>query len=293
MTARGLDHLVIGVRDLDRAAALYEQLGFQVGQRNQHPWGTENRIVQFPGAFLELLAVGEGKTMPAHMPEHFSFGAFMEKAIMRREGIAMCVLESSDALADLKEFHSAGISSFEPFFFERKGVKPDGSPMRVAFTLAFAQDAMARECGFFTCQQHEPENFWNTSAQQHANGVKGLASVLMLAENPSDHHIFLSSFTGERSLKSNSMGITASLPRGRIDILTPQAAAAMLGASPLLTVRDTRFVGLVVAVDDTAALKNHLSGQGVRFVEIAGRVVVPSSTMLGTAIAFETAVAAG
>ncbi len=293
MTARGLDHLVIGVRDLDRAAALYEQLGFQVGRRNQHPWGTENRIVQFPGAFLELLAVGEGKTMPAHMPEHFSFGAFMEAAIMRREGIAMCVLESSDALADLKEFHSAGISSFEPFFFERKGIKTDGSPMRVAFTLAFAQDAMALECGFFTCQQHEPQNFWNTSAQQHANGVKGLASVLMLAENPSDHHIFLSSFTGERSLKSNSMGITASLPRGRIDILTPQAAAALLGSSPLLTVRDTRFVGLVVAVDDIAALKNHLSGQGVRFVEIAGRVVVPASSMLGTAIAFEPAVTAG
>ena len=63
MTARGLDHLVIGVRDLDRAGALYQRLGFQVGKRNLHPWGTENRIVQFPGAFLELLAVGEGKTI--------------------------------------------------------------------------------------------------------------------------------------------------------------------------------------------------------------------------------------
>ncbi|MGL5363175.1 MAG: VOC family protein [Bosea sp. (in: a-proteobacteria)] len=293
MTARGLDHLVIGVRDLDRAGALYERLGFQVGKRNLHPWGTENRIVQFPGAFLELLAVGEGKVMPPHKPGHFSFGAFMEASIKRRQGVAMCVLESRDAQADLNAFHEAGISSFEPFFFERKGVKPDGSPMRVAFTLSFARDEMARECGFFTCQQHEPQNFWNASAQKHANGVTGLAAVLMVAENPSDHHIFLSSFTDQRSLKSNSMGITASLPRGRFDILTPQAAAAMLGAPKLLNVRKPRFAGFVVTVADLDALKSHLRGQGVRFQEIAGRVIVPASAMLGTAIDFEQAVTAG
>ncbi|RYE71196.1 MAG: VOC family protein, partial [Hyphomicrobiales bacterium] len=53
--ARGLDHLVIGVADLDAAGAFYDDLGFRVGARNRHPWGTENRIVQFPGAFLELI----------------------------------------------------------------------------------------------------------------------------------------------------------------------------------------------------------------------------------------------
>ncbi len=30
---RGLDHLVIGVRDLDAAGKLYERLGFRVGAR--------------------------------------------------------------------------------------------------------------------------------------------------------------------------------------------------------------------------------------------------------------------
>jgi catechol 2,3-dioxygenase-like lactoylglutathione lyase family enzyme len=292
MTARGLDHLVIGVRDLDRAGALYERLGFQVGRRNMHPWGTENRIVQFDGAFLELLAIGEGKQMPPHKPGHFSFGAFMDASIKRRQGIAMCVLESRDAQADLAAFHDTGVSSFETFFFERKGVKPDGSSMRVAFTLAFARDDMAPECGFFTCQQHEPQNFWNAAAQKHPNGVTGLAAVLMVAENPSDHHIFLSSFTGERSLKSNSMGITASLPRGRFDILTPQAASAMLGAPALLKVAKPRFVGLAVTVRDMSNLRAKLQANGVRHHEIAGRVIVPASSALGTAIAFEAPITA-
>ena len=45
---RRIDHLVVAVRDLDGAGRFYERLGFQVGARNRHPWGTENRLVQFP-----------------------------------------------------------------------------------------------------------------------------------------------------------------------------------------------------------------------------------------------------
>ena len=57
--ARGLDHIVHAVRDLDAAAELYRRLGFTVGARNKHPWGTHNHIVQLPGFFIELLTVAE------------------------------------------------------------------------------------------------------------------------------------------------------------------------------------------------------------------------------------------
>ena len=45
---RRIDHLVVAVRDLDEAGRFYERLGFQVGARNRHPWGTENRIDPVP-----------------------------------------------------------------------------------------------------------------------------------------------------------------------------------------------------------------------------------------------------
>ena len=57
--ARGLDHIVHAVRDLDAAAELYRRLGFTVGARNRHSWGTHNHIVQLPGFFIELLTVAE------------------------------------------------------------------------------------------------------------------------------------------------------------------------------------------------------------------------------------------
>ncbi|MBM3606471.1 MAG: VOC family protein, partial [Alphaproteobacteria bacterium] len=80
MTApqRRIDHLVLAVRDLDGAAAFYERLGFHVGARNRHPWGTENRLVQFQSSFLELITVREDAAIAPHGPRFFSFGAFVK-----------------------------------------------------------------------------------------------------------------------------------------------------------------------------------------------------------------------
>ena len=56
---------VHAVRDLDAAAELYRRLGFTVGTRNRHAWGTHNRLVQLPGFFVELLAVAEPESLEA------------------------------------------------------------------------------------------------------------------------------------------------------------------------------------------------------------------------------------
>src|SRR5918995_6901850 len=112
---RSIDHLVVPVRDLDGAAGFYERLGFQVGARNRHPWGTENRLVQFERSFIELIAVGVGGGLPPHRPRAFSFGAFVRDYLGRREGLAMLALGSDDAQADAVSFAGKGLGDFEPF----------------------------------------------------------------------------------------------------------------------------------------------------------------------------------
>lgn len=286
---RSLDHLVLGVRDLDAAARFYERLGFLVGARNRHPWGTENRIVQFPGTFLELITVGEGAEPPPHRPRRFSFGAFVRAALARREGVSMAVLESHDAKADAAAFRAAGAGDFEPFSFERKGRRPDGTELRIAFTLAFARDRAAPRCGFFTCQQHAPQNFWNPAFQSHPNGATGLAAIAMLAENPTDHHIFLEAFTGQRSPQSSSLGVIAHLPRGRFELLTPRAAADLYGERSFARLAAPRFVGFAVAVKDLSALERRLVDAGIPARRVGARLVVPPAAAFGAAIAFEPA----
>lgn len=283
--ARGLDHLVIGVADLDAAGAFYEKLGFRVGVRNRHPWGTENRIVQFPGAFLELITVGDATLIPPHGPRHFSFGAFVRDALARGEGMSMLVLESRDAAGDANGFRAAGIGDFEPFFFERQARRPDGSEVRVAFTLAFAENQAARDCGFFLCQQLEPQNFWNPAFQQHVNGVSGLSAVFIVAREPAAQADFLSAFSGAESFATPEAGLRLPLPRGRLEVLTPEAARTSLDHESQQLQAD--FAGFAVTVPALEPVGARLVEHGIPHRRDGARIVVPASAALGCAIVFE------
>lgn len=282
--ARGLDHLVIGVADLDAAGGFYADLGFRVGARNRHPWGTENRIVQFPGAFLELITVGDPALIPPPAPRRFSFGAFVRDALARGEGMSMLVLESRDASGDAESFRSAGIGDFEPFFFERQARRPDGSEVRVAFSLAFADNHAAPECGFFVCEQHEPQNFWNPAFQQHDNGVSGLSAVFLVAPEPAAQTGFLSAFSGAESFATPEAGVRLPLPRGRLEVLTPQAAATMLDEGGG---EHAHFAGFAVTVPELDAIGARLAERDIAYHLEGARIVVPASAALGCAIVFE------
>src|SRR3954465_12867813 len=91
---RGLDHIVHAVRDLDAAGETYGRLGFMVGARNSHPWGTDNRIVQFADCFMELLTVAQPDKITPFASRKYSFGAFNREFLKSREGLSMLVLES-------------------------------------------------------------------------------------------------------------------------------------------------------------------------------------------------------
>ncbi len=118
----------------------------------------------------------------------------------------MLVLEGHDSAAEAEAFRTAGIGDFELFHFERDAKRPDGTPTKVAFSLAFARDPKAPDIGYFTCKQRYPENFWNPAFQQHANGAIGIAGVVLVADNPGDHRAFLAAFTGERDVLTDLNG---------------------------------------------------------------------------------------
>jgi catechol 2,3-dioxygenase-like lactoylglutathione lyase family enzyme len=283
---RGLDHLVLAVRDLDAACRLYERLGFQVGARNRHPWGTENRLVQFPGSFLELITMGDEARVEPHGPGRFSFGAFVRDYLARREGLAMLVLDSENGKADAALFAKAGLGSFAPFFFERRGRSPHGADVPVAFTLAFAQDAAALHSGFFVCQQHHPENFWNPAFQRHPNGAARLSVVAYAAPDPEAHRAFLTTFTGVAPARPAGHDMSFALARGRLDVMTPDDAAAAYGsveAEP----DSPAFVAYAVRIEETERQAHRLDAAGIPYQRLGSRLVVPSSAAFGVAVAFE------
>lgn len=281
---RPLDHLVLAIHDLDAAGAFYQRLGFLVGTRNRHPWGTENRIVQFDGAFLELITVGEGADIAPHQQGVFSFGAFVRDYLGAREGFAMLVLASNDARADKSAFDKAGIGGFAPFDFARKAKKPDGSEVEVSFSLAFARDPLAPHCGFFVCEQHRPENFWNKAMQAHPNGASALAGVTMVAADPADHAEFLSAFTGIRAFSATSAGLRFDTPRGVIECLSDAAFAYDFGVAA--TGEGPRLSAFTIGVRDLVSFEAHLKAEAVEYLSHRNALIIPPQNAFGVALRF-------
>jgi Glyoxalase-like domain len=285
--ARGLDHIVHAVRDLDAAAALYRSLGFTVGARNRHPWGTHNCIVQFAGCFIELLTLAEPDKLDG---EGFSvlFGAYNGDFIKRHEGLSLLILQSVDAGADAAAFRAAGIAASPVLNFAREGRKPDGTTVKLGFSLAFAEDKAAPEIHFATCQQHYPENFWNPAYQRHANGAIGMAGVVVVAKTPAAHRGFMEVFAGAKAHDIES-GFALATPRDTLEVTTPAAFTARYGVAVPALSEGPRLAALRLKVSDAQKLQGLPEEAGIAGLAADGAVVIGAQDAMGAVLVFEPA----
>ncbi len=283
---RGLDHIVHAVRDLDAAAALYRSFGFTVGARNRHPWGTHNYLVQFPGFFIELLTLAEPDKLG---DDGFStmFGAYNRDFLKRQEGLSLLILESRDARADEAEFRAASIAALEVMRFEREGRRPDGSPVKVAFSLAFAEDKGAPDIHFATCQQHYPENFWNPAFQKHANGTMGVAGVVFVADAPGPSPRRSWRNSPERRHNKQQDGVSIVTPRGTIDMTTPEGFVTRFGVKPPQTTRGPRLAAVRFSVADASLLQNLPELAGIAGLYQGNGAVIGAEDAMGAVLVFE------
>jgi hypothetical protein len=285
---RGLDHVVHVVRDLAAAGAAYERLGFQVGAENVHPWGTRNRLVQLSRFYIELLWIPESVKFPSQPPRSYSFGGFNREFLQAcGEGLSSLALQSSDPKAEAAEFDKTGFGGFEAVDFARKGKLADGSETEVAFSLAFARDPESKHAGFFTCLHKTPERIWFPELQRHKNGARSIAAAVFVAENPTDHHIFLEAFSGARDVRATSLGLRIETPHGEILVYDRRAFFDAFGVEPPMD-EGMRLMAMVFTAADLAATRAWLETRGLPPRELHNRLVVGPDGACGATIAFES-----
>ena len=166
----GLDHVVILVRDLDRAQDTYARLGFTLTPRGYHTLGSQNHCIMFERDYIELLAV------PRPHPAMQYFTDFLSKA----EGLAAVALATSDAAGAHAELSGAGIAADPPLDFSRPVERLGDARFRI---VQLPPDATPG-CRTFLCQHFTRDLVWRGEYQRHAVGALGIAALAVVAEDP-------------------------------------------------------------------------------------------------------------
>ena len=270
---RAIDHVVLAVRDLGRAASTYERLGFTLTPRAMHEdrMGTSNRLAQFSGRnFIELLEVDRPDKLRPHdlggNPPFFSFGGHNRSAVAEREGLSMLVFASDDARTDLARYEAAGLRA-APFDFERQAVLPDGSKATVSFSLAFAWSPDMPKIGFFSCQNRAQQYFWKPQYQTHANGARSIAAAYLASPAPERDARFIGSMFGaDLSPVADGWRVSAGTAQ-EVLVLTPEAIARR--DRSFGTADEPRLAGIRLAGDERKTTP--ASAAHGMFIEWGGR----------------------
>jgi catechol 2,3-dioxygenase-like lactoylglutathione lyase family enzyme len=169
---RGIDHVVIAVRDLDRAARAYERIGFALTPRGFHTLGSANHCIMFGSDYIELLA----------LPQPHPALAYYANFLANGEGLAALALATGNADAAYAELSAAGIAADAPLDFSRPVRLADGA-RDAAFRIVQLPPAGTPGCRTFLCQHYTRELVWRPEYQSHALGVTGLAAVAVVVED--------------------------------------------------------------------------------------------------------------
>jgi hypothetical protein len=275
----GVDHAVVVVRDLDKAADNWRSLGFTVSPRGTHSakMGSGNTTIMLDPDYIELLGV---LVETAH---NAPTRAFLDRS---GEGIERIAFTAVDSAAGAEEIRARGYEPLGPTDFERPVTMPDGSQSAARFRI-FQWPLSEAPAGLriFACQHKTRETVWIPELMKHANGAKRLKQALVVSPEPAKDAAHLARLI-DREVKAEPDGAVA-VPSGsdRADFifLTKEQLGRRYPEVPLAGLPERGGAGLVVATSDLAQAETAVGSSGVRS---GAAVCVAPAAANGTLLAF-------
>ncbi|WP_426610434.1 VOC family protein [Bradyrhizobium sp. McL0616] len=275
----GIDHAVVMVKDLDKAAENYRQLGFTLSPRGTHSahMGTGNYTIMFDPDYMELLGViaATEHNAPAR--------AYLDK---RGEGIERIAFTAVDSAAGAEEIRARGFEPIGPTDFERPVTLPNGTVSAAKFrTFMWPTAEAPGGVRIFACQHKTRDTVWIPELMKHANAAKRIKQVLIATPKPAEEAAHLARLI-DRETKAEADGaITVSSGGDRADFvyLTLDRLGQRYPGVPLAGLSERGGAALVLVSGDLAATEKALGSVGVRS---GAAICVPPAKANGTLLAF-------
>src|SRR4051812_21252064 len=212
-----LDHVVIDVHDhMDEAAQTFAALGFTLTPRGHHTLGSMNHLMMFATDYLELLGFGDGG---AARPELAPFPV----------GLNGLVFKTDDADAVHAHAKNAGLPILPVQSFSRP-VEVGGARQDARFRTTRLDPAKIAMGRVNFCEHLTPELVWRPEWQNHPNGTRAIARVVVATGDPDRTAALFRALFGPGSVVENDGKCVVGAGTARVELATPAAIAAEFGA---------------------------------------------------------------
>jgi hypothetical protein len=273
----GIDHAVVMVKELDKAAENWKRLGFTISPRGTHSahMGSGNYTIMFDPDYMELLGV---LTETEH---NAPARAFLAK---HGDGIERVAFTAIDAAAGAEEIRTRGFAPIGPTDFERPVTMPDGTLSAAKFrTFQWPTAEAPSGVRIFACQHKTRETVWIPELMKHANGAKRLRQVLIATQEAAKDAAHLARMIDREAQSEPDGAIAVSSGADRADFifLTRDQLGRRYPGVPLQGLQQCGGAGLVIAAD-LAATERALGATGL---QSGGAICVPPATANGTLVA--------
>jgi hypothetical protein len=270
------DHVVVYVEDqLDASAETYARLGFQLTERGHHTLGSSNHLAIFGTDYLELLGYEPARitkdSVLWNMPK----------------GLGGLVFKPGPDAGFRDAIVARGVPAEPSREFSRPVDLPEGTR-----DASFRVTHLAPEVSFngrvFFCHHFTPDLVWRPEWQKHANGVTGIAEFVVATAEPERAAAPYRKLYGDAAFSAMDGGVALQADRGRLLILTPDAARHHLGDAlpPLPADGRDAMVGLVLRTSSLAQARAALQAGGVPAREEGRRLMVSAADSFGLALGF-------
>ncbi len=272
----GLDHTLVGVRDLDAAREAYARLGFTLTARGSHiGWGTANTCIMFARGYIELLGVVD----PAKFTNNLD--AFLEK----REGLLGLAFATDDADDAYRALGDAGVAPEPPKDLARNLELAEGT-VQPRFRLVHLPAHATGGLAAFLCEHLTPGIIRRPAWLAHANGAAALAAVTVVVEDPPALGAAYSRLFGAGAITATDDMLTVHAGPAALVFARAEDFGLLYPEADLEEPADLPFLAaMTVAVDDPAKAARVLADNGVSFHSAAGdALVVPPTETRGVVL---------
>jgi len=274
----GIDHTLIGVRDLEKARAAYARLGFTPCPRGSHiGWGTANYCLMFPDDYVEILGIVD--------PSQFTNN--LDAFLAQREGLMGLAWATHDNNAVKAELERAGIAADGPKDLKRRLELPEGTVLP-EFKLVYPRPGATPSLASFVCQHLTPALLRRAEWLAHPNGARGLVGITVAVEDSSGLAAAYGRVFGMGAVTRTDDTVTVRVgphvvmfaPSEALDLLHPGVELPVGAELPMAVV-------MTVAVADLAETSSFLRGRNIPHDDVEGHLItVPPSQTCGVWLEF-------